>query len=122
MRKSNTQQDVLDLALGLCFIRWARTVPRMTVTDFGIPTELGNNIRAEMARKRKTQTQLAAMLGLSQSGVSERLNGRVEFSASQLYRVSEWLDVSVSALLPDPTYGASTRQYLADSADFAAAA
>ena len=92
----------------------------MTVTEWAMPTV--DNIRAEMARKRKRQADLAALLGIAQSGVSARMNGKVPFDLHELFLIADWLGVSVHALLADPHDQGSTRQYLPDSADFAAAA
>ncbi|EPD32071.1 hypothetical protein HMPREF9306_01633 [Propionimicrobium lymphophilum ACS-093-V-SCH5] len=44
------------------------------------------------------QQQLAQKLGVSQASVSRKLNGRTEFSASELAVIANWLDVSVSDL------------------------
>lgn len=71
----------------------------MTVTEWAMPTV--DNIRAEMARKRKNQSELAAILGVSQAGVSRRLKGTTPFTVNELYAVARWLGVSVKALVED---------------------
>lgn len=56
------------------------------------------SVRAEMARKQITQTQVAESLGLAQSAVSRRLNGHTEFTGDELGRVAELLGVPVAVL------------------------
>ena len=50
-----------------------------------------------MARRSVSQAQVASTLGLTQPQVSRRLSGAVEFSASELSKLSKLLDVPVSA-------------------------
>lgn len=65
------------------------------------PTEVtGANVRAEMARKKVSQTAVAKHLGRSQSQVSARLSGRVPFDVNELHAIATLLDVPVSVLLP----------------------
>jgi transcriptional regulator with XRE-family HTH domain len=63
------------------------------------------NIRAELARRRISQTALAAHLGVSQSWVASRLQGRTPFDVNELHAVAKFLGVPPSALLPDPPNG-----------------
>lgn len=65
------------------------------------------NVRAEMARRRVTQAQLAEALGKTQQAVSARLNGRVAFDVNELHTVAEVLDIDVTDLL---TAGARTQR------------
>jgi len=60
---------------------------------------VAGNARAEMARRRVTQQRLAHRLGISQQGVSARLNGRVAFSVDELVAVADELGVTPAALL-----------------------
>jgi transcriptional regulator with XRE-family HTH domain len=55
-------------------------------------------VRAEMARQRITQTQMAERLGMSQVAVSRRLLGQVPFDVEELGRVAEILDLPASVL------------------------
>lgn len=59
-------------------------------------SEVGNAIRAEMARTRVTQALLAAHLNLSQAAVSRRLNGDVGFDAKELAIVARVVGKPVS--------------------------
>ncbi|WP_280442255.1 helix-turn-helix domain-containing protein [Nocardia brasiliensis] len=59
---------------------------------------LVGEIRAEMARQRKTTTALAAVIGRSQSTASNRLSGTQPFTFDELIQVCEWLGVSVTEL------------------------
>jgi transcriptional regulator with XRE-family HTH domain len=61
---------------------------------------VAGEVRAEMARQRVSQRQLAAQLGLSQVQIQRRLAGRIEFRPSELDRAAELLGVPVTQLLP----------------------
>jgi transcriptional regulator with XRE-family HTH domain len=70
---------------------------------------VAGEVRAEMARQRVSQRQLAAQLGLSQVQIQRRLAGRIEFRPSELDRAAELLGVPVTQLLPSaPTASASS--------------
>lgn len=59
----------------------------------------GANVKAEMARRGITQTDLASALGITQPQVSARLRGRVAFDVNELHAVSAFLGVPVATLL-----------------------
>lgn len=70
------------------------------------PTEAtGANVRAEMARRKVSQTAVAAHLGLSQTAISHRLNGRVAFNINELHSIAELLGVPLTDLLPSVEAG-----------------
>ena len=48
-----------------------------------------------MARRSKSQADIAALLGLSQTAVSRRLKGNVDFSASELETLSREFNIPV---------------------------
>jgi transcriptional regulator with XRE-family HTH domain len=56
-------------------------------------------VRAEMARQRKTQAHIAQALGSSQAAVSRRLNGEVPFDVRELALIADSLDVPVETFL-----------------------
>jgi transcriptional regulator with XRE-family HTH domain len=56
-------------------------------------------IRAEMARQRRSANALAADLGVSDMYLSRRLSGRVPFDLADLERVATALRVPVDQLL-----------------------
>lgn len=56
-------------------------------------------VRAAIARKRYSANKLAADLGMSQSALARRLQGRVAFDVEELAAVAEKLGVTVSSLL-----------------------
>lgn len=58
-----------------------------------------DNVRAEMARRRVPQIEVAQLLGLSQTAVSRRLNGGTDFSVRELIAVAGLLGVPASTLL-----------------------
>lgn len=60
---------------------------------------VGATVRAELARRRITQRQLATVLGIAQTQVSRRLAGEVAFNVDELAVVAEFLGLPVAALL-----------------------
>ena len=58
-------------------------------------------VRAECARRRITQHQLAKSLGLSQMAVSRRLSGAVALDVNELYAVAQLLDITPAELIGD---------------------
>jgi len=56
-------------------------------------------VRAEMARQRKSGIELASLLNLSQQSVSRRLNAETDFSLDELAAVADWLGVPVLSLI-----------------------
>lgn len=64
------------------------------------PTEVtGANVRAEMARRKVSQTTIAKHLDRSQTAISHRLSGRVPFDINELTAIAQLLDVPLAALL-----------------------
>lgn len=68
----------------------------MNETDYaeGIAAE----VRAEMARQKKTGKDLSSTLGLTQSTTSRRLTGEVPFDMAEIFTVSDWLGIAVTEL------------------------
>lgn len=59
---------------------------------------IARNVRAELARRRLTQEQVGAEIGLTQKAMSRRLTGEVEFSGSELQKLAEVLGTPVATL------------------------
>ena len=59
-------------------------------------------IRAEMARRRLNQTDMAQRLGMSQAAFSRHLNGVVPMTLDFIEDVARELDVPVAQLLSTP--------------------
>ena len=57
------------------------------------------NIRAEMGRNHLTIKQLASRLGLSTNTVSFKLNGKREFTLSEIERLANMFDCSLDYLV-----------------------
>lgn len=56
-------------------------------------------IKVELTRKNMKMFQLADLLGISRQALSKRVNGRVEFTLSEVCKVASALDMSTSELL-----------------------
>ena len=60
---------------------------------------VADEVRGELARQHRTQTDLAEVLGIKQSAVSRRLTGVVPFDVAELAIVAAYLGVEPGALL-----------------------
>lgn len=65
-------------------------------------------VRAEMGRQRKTQAELASVLGITTATAARRLSGAVPFDVVELMQLSEWLDIDAAGLMPSPTHQAAS--------------
>lgn len=63
-------------------------------------------VRAEVARQRKTQREVGVVLGLPQSVVQLRLKGERPFRAEELAKLAEAFGVPVERFFPAPTTAA----------------
>ena len=75
----------------------------MTVALVPEPTDLNNKVAAEvraaLARFQLKQSDLAVVLGITQTQVSRRLRGEVPFTLRDVEVVAEWLSTSPAVLL-----------------------
>lgn len=69
----------------------------MTVMQSHVPA----NVRAELARRRKRQEDLAELLGLTRQAVSQRLLGRVDFRIAELQAIADYLEVPIGTLVAE---------------------
>ena len=69
----------------------------MTPTDYC--AAVAAEVRAEMARQRRTQGELAAALRITAPTAARRLDGSVPFDVRELMTVAVWLGVPVTQLL-----------------------
>jgi transcriptional regulator with XRE-family HTH domain len=60
---------------------------------------IAEEIRALMARRQVSQTELAQAVGVSQATFSERIRGRKPFNLDQLDAIAEHLNVSVESIV-----------------------
>lgn len=60
---------------------------------------VGATVRAELARAGKSQTDLAVVLGVTQTAVSKRLRGVTPFDVNELAAVAAALDLDISVLI-----------------------
>ena len=59
-------------------------------------------IRALMAAKRKTTSDLAAILGVSRSTASRRLSGNITLDFQEVETIAHWLEVPYERLVTPP--------------------
>lgn len=60
-------------------------------------------VRASLARKGWTRTDLGGVLGVSAPTAASRWNGTTAYTLDELERIALALDVSILSLLPGPT-------------------
>lgn len=70
----------------------------MTQTPTSYASLVATEIRAEMARQRKTQVGLAKLLGVSDGTANNRFSGAYPYDLDELKAVACWLDTSVANL------------------------
>lgn len=68
-------------------------------TRQGLRQRVAAEIRAEMARQRRTGTELAKVIGCSQQSASRRINGGRGLDLDDLPLIAEWLGVDMADLL-----------------------
>ena len=61
--------------------------------------DVAAHVRAELARRRITQTDVAQRLGVSRQNVAQRLNGSVDFRVGELIAVADMLGITIAELL-----------------------
>jgi len=64
---------------------------------------VAGEVRAAMGRANVTQQHLAAQIGISPAGLSERLSGQRAFTTDHLYAIAEVLGINPLTLLTPPT-------------------
>jgi transcriptional regulator with XRE-family HTH domain len=65
-------------------------------------SRVADSVRAEMARRKITQTELAESLGMTQPAISRRMSGAVPFDTEELGRIADLLGVPMSVLFGEP--------------------
>ncbi|MFB7843593.1 helix-turn-helix domain-containing protein [Microbacterium sp. NPDC056052] len=60
---------------------------------------IADEIRAELARQRKTAADLAIVLGITQHTMGRRLNGHTPFNMIEMSRIAEFLGISIKTIL-----------------------
>lgn len=66
-----------------------------------INTAVTAEVKAEAARQGATQEEIAQILGISQTQVSRRFTGQIDFAVDELYALAAAWSVPFSRLLPD---------------------
>lgn len=64
-----------------------------------IAEQIISEIRAEMARQKKSGTELGAVLGMSQRAASYRLNGQRAMGWDETFATANWLGLTLASLV-----------------------
>ena len=73
------------------------------MTDATPRQRIAAEIRAEIARQKKTQREVAAMLGMTLPSIQFRLSGERSFRAEEIAALAEKLRVPVTQFLETAT-------------------
>lgn len=65
----------------------------------GQQLHISANIRAEAARRGKTQADLAHAIGTSRQAISQRLLGRINWRIDELQTIADFLGVPLAELI-----------------------
>lgn len=69
------------------------------MTEAAIDQRVAEEIRAQLARQRRSQQWLADQTGIGRPGLSKRLSGSRSFSLAQLVVVAAALEVPITSLI-----------------------
>src|SRR5699024_9212459 len=64
-------------------------------------TEINREIKAWLVRRDMKQVELGEGIGLTQTGISKRLTGRVPFSVEELLLVADYLELRLGERLSE---------------------
>ena len=67
-------------------------------------------VRAQLARRRRSARSVALELGWTQPYMSRRVNGTVPFNVDDLAALAELLDVPLISFFQGPVYGGQLRK------------
>jgi hypothetical protein len=86
--------------------------------DLNVSREsIAAEVRAQLARRRRSARSAALELGWTQPYMSRRINGVVAFNVEDLAQLARLLDVPVISFFQGPVYGGQLRkQHLAVAA------
>lgn len=77
------------------------------MTNHPTADRVASEVRAELARRRKTAGELAAVLGMTPHTAGRRLNGEVPFDVVELVAIGLWLEIDPCRFIPQQTAGAA---------------
>lgn len=68
--------------------------------DHTTAKEVADKVAASILRSGRSKSSVAAEVGIPTTTFGRKINGHVEFTLSELLRLSEALDVAPSTLVP----------------------
>lgn len=77
------------------------------MTNHPVAERSASEVRAELAKQRRTATELAAVLGITPQTVGRRLSGETPFDVIELVSAAEWLGVDPRQFIPSQSAGAA---------------
>ena len=73
----------------------------MPTIQNGVAEAVAAEVRAQLARHRRSGRSIARELGYSQQSMSLRITGKIPFNVIELVAIAQLLDIPISSLLPD---------------------
>lgn len=73
----------------------------------GLDEQIASEVRAALAKHRKTAADLARVCGISAHTAGRRLNGASPFSIVELFTIAEWLGTDMQSFIPTTDRAAS---------------
>lgn len=73
----------------------------MSTDTHSLRLQVAGEVRAEMARQKKTGRELGDVLGLTAMSASRRLSGQTSIDLDELSKIADWLGVPVHAFFPE---------------------
>lgn len=70
------------------------------MTNHSADEAVASEVRAALAKRRKTAADLAKVCGITAHTAGRRLNAAVPFTVVELLTIAEWLEVDLHDLLP----------------------
>lgn len=77
------------------------------MTNHPTADRVASEVRAELARQRRTAGDLATVLGMTPHTAGRRLNGEVPFDVVELVQIGLWLGIDPRRFLPEQPVGAA---------------
>ena len=71
----------------------------MATNPTPLPTKVAEELRAEMARQRKTITQMADALGLDRKATKLRYDGDKSMTLTEVECLADWLGIRIEDLV-----------------------
>ncbi|MFP7697080.1 helix-turn-helix domain-containing protein [Trueperella sp. LYQ143] len=70
------------------------------IEKLSVDSYIGERVHLWLRRRGHSQVELSEYLGMTQASVSRKMKGKTAWTATNIYHVAQFLQVSVSELFP----------------------